>query len=133
MARRLLRSIVTVATAAILTGTALFGVGAWRRSEDTNWCRKAATGGKLLDRQRSACATHRERQRVFFGSVWRTGGREMAECGFRLAQLQLLPEPEARQAILQRYGLDPSGFDSGSRADQARFIEACGSAPQQAR
>jgi hypothetical protein len=60
-----------------------------------------------------------------FGSVWRTGGEEMAECGFQLAQLQLLPDHDARQAILEQYGLDEAGFDSGSREDQNRFIRAC--------
>jgi hypothetical protein len=129
MVRKLLRSAVTVTVTVVLAGTVLFGVGAWRRSQDTNWCREAA-GEELTDRQRSVCISHRQRQRAFFGAVWRTGGREMAECGFRLAQLQLLTDPEPRRAILVPYGLDPSSFDSGSRADQSRFIQACAAAPR---
>ena len=49
----------------------------------------------------------------------------MAECGFHLAQLQLLPDHEGRLTILEQYGLDQAGFDPGSRDDQTRFIRAC--------
>jgi hypothetical protein len=124
---------VTVTLA--LMATALVGIGVWRRSEDAEWCRKATTRpspetaeasvSDFLEQQRSACATHRQRQRVMFGSVWRSGGEEMAECGFHLAQLQLLPDHDGRQAILGQYGLDEAGFDPGSREDQNRFIRAC--------
>ena len=141
MVRSLLRQIVTVATALAIAATALFGVGLWRRSQDAAWCRDAtvSTGGNhsvtldLLERQRSVCVSHREGQRVMFGSVWRTGGQRMAECGFELARLQLVPDPETRRAILKAHGFYSSSFDSGSRADQSRFIDACASdRPQEA-
>jgi hypothetical protein len=135
MLRKLLLRTLTVAITLALMATALVGVGAWRRSEDAQWCRKATTSpsaetaqgsvSDLLEQQRSACATHRQRQRVMFGSVWRTGGEEMAGCGFHLAQLQLLPDHDGRQAILEQFGLDEPGFDPGSREDQNRFIRAC--------
>jgi hypothetical protein len=61
------------------------GVGWWRRSDDTKWCRQAAASGMvagdhpfdsgLLDEVRSACTVQRERQRRIFGAVWRSGGR----------------------------------------------------------
>lgn len=135
MLRKLLLRALTVAVTLALMATALVGMGMWRRSADAEWCRKATTGPSaetahasvpvFLDQQRAACATHRQRQRVLFGSVWRTGGEEMAQCGFHLAQLQLLPDDDGRQAILEQYGLNEGGFDPGSRDDQNRFIRAC--------
>ena len=142
MARSLLRQTVTLASALVVAATALFGTGLWRRSQDTAWCRNAtaATDGNqavtpnLLERQRSVCVAHRQDQRIMFGSVWRTGGQRMADCGFELARLQLLPDPETGRAILKARGLDSSSFDPGSRADQSRFIDACTSVrPQEAR
>ena len=131
MARKLLRQAVTLATSLLLIATGLFGVATWRRSGDTEWCRKATAGNEVaseaLDQQRSTCAVQRQRQRVMFGSVWRSGGRAMAECGFQLTQLQLLADAEARGAILEPHGIDPSDFDSGSRQDQDRFVQACAS------
>jgi hypothetical protein len=131
MARKLLRQAVTVATSLILIAVAVFAMASWRRSGDAEWCRKATTGAEVasdsdvLEQRRSSCAVQRQRQRVMFGSVWRTGGQAMAECGFQLAQLQLLADAEARRAILEPYGIDASGFDSGSRQDQDRFVQAC--------
>ena len=85
MARKLLRQALTLATSLILIATALFAIATWRRSGDTDWCRKATAGSEAasdaLDQQRSSCAVQRQRQRVMFGSVWRSGGRAMAECG----------------------------------------------------
>lgn len=139
MVRKALRRTVPLAISLIVIGTTVFGMGLWRRSGDAKWCRNATTSGEVaetahaltqtpdLERQRSACAVQRQRQRVMFGSVWRTGGREMAECGFQLARLQLLSDPEARDAILQPYGLEDGGFDAGSREGQSRFVQACAS------
>ncbi len=135
MPRSLLRQTVSLAAALSIAATALFGIASWRRAQDTAWCREA-TGGPAahqaapsedLERQRSSCVAHRRDQRVVFGSVWRTGGRTMAECGFDLARLQLVSDPAARAAILEAHGFDPAGFDAGSRADQSRFIEECSS------
>lgn len=139
MARTPLRQLLTLAMPVIIASAGLFGVGLWRRSEDTRWCRGAtATAGNVgntveaqagiggtLEDQRSACATQRQRQRVLFGAVWRTGGEELAACGFGLARLQMLTDPQARGAILASYRLESSGFDAGSREDQDRFIRAC--------
>lgn len=138
MARKLLRLTVTIAASLALTATTFFGIGVWRRSEDAKWCRNATARGAvsgdpqsltpdLLEQQRSACVVQRQRQRVMFGSVWQKGGPAMAECGFELARLQLLSDedPKARAAILERYGIDDSGFLTSSRDDQNRFIQAC--------
>lgn len=134
MLRNALRKTMPLAISLIVIGTTVFGLGLWRRSGDAKWCRNATTSGEVavstpdvLEGQRSACAVQRQRQRVMFGSVWRTGGREMAECGFQLARLQLLSDPVARDVILQPYGLDDKGFDAGSRDDQSRFVKACSS------
>lgn len=139
MARKLLRPIVTIATSLLLSATILFGLSLWQRSEDAKWCRDAIAekavpgnsdrpGFDFLERQRSACANHRQRQRVMFGSVWRTDGRRTAECGFELARVQLLSDDGARRAILERYGIDPAGFEASSRDDQDRFVQRCLSA-----
>jgi hypothetical protein len=133
MARSLLRQVVGLATALVIAATALFGVGVWRRSQDAAWCRDViarqqghqAVPPEHLDRYRSSCAARRQDQRVLFGSLWRTGGRRMAECGFELARLQLVSDPETQGVILEAHGLDNSTFDSGSRRDQSRFIDAC--------
>jgi hypothetical protein len=136
MARTLLRQLVTLAMPLIIGCAGLFGVGLWRRAEDTRWCRAATAASEApqgpqaetqgtLEHQRSACANQRQRQRVMFGAMWRTGGKEMATCGYDLARLQLLSDPQARGAILAPYDLDSSGFDAGSREDQDRFIRAC--------
>lgn len=134
MARTLLRQAVTLATALVIAAMALFGIGMWRQSQDATWCRQAtaisagdqaAVAPDLLQRQRAVCVAHRRDQRIMFGSVWRTGGRRTAECGFELARLQLVGDPETRRAILEARGFDSSSFDSGSRADQSRFIDAC--------
>lgn len=137
MVRRLLRQTVTIATALMLTAAMLFGLGLWRRSEDAKWCRQAAASGvvadeqpsasNVLERVRSACTVQRERQRVMFGSVWRTGGREAAQCGFELARLQLMSyeDPNWYRAVLPQYGVDDPGFEISTREDQDRFVEAC--------
>ena len=137
MARKLLRQTVPIATALILTATMFVGVGWWRRSADAKWCRQAAAGGMvtgdqpldsdLLDQVRSACTVQRERQRVVFGAVWRTGGRETARCGFELARMQLVSyqDSNAYHAVLQRYGVDDVDFDPSNREDQDRFVQAC--------
>ena len=142
MARKLLRRTVMIATALILTAAMFFGLGLWRRSEDTKWCQQSAAGGMvaghqpstpdLLDRVRSACTVQRERQRTMFGSVWRTGGREAAQCGFELARLQLISDedPTWYRAVLARYGVDDPKFEISTREDQDRFVDTCRSNAQ---
>jgi len=143
MLRRLLRPIMTVAITALLTTGTFFGIGAWRRAQDAGWCEKAVMGGAvggdpqalsddLAAKQRNACAIQRQRQRVMFGAVWRRDGTVMAECGFDLARLQLLPDQASRTALLQRYGLpdDPS-FDGVGLDEQDRFIKACAAKSRQ--
>ena len=136
MAKRLLSSIVTVLTTLSLMAAALFAVGTWRKSEDTKWCRNAVMGGTvsanpgrtmpdLVAQQRSACAQQRERQRTMLGALWRKDGEAMAICGFDLARVQLLPDPDARRAIATRYGIDDPTFSGGGRDEQNRFIRAC--------
>jgi hypothetical protein len=137
MMRRLWRPLLTVAITALVTTGTFFGIGAWRRSQDAGWCEKAVMGGTvagdpeslsddLAAQQRDACAVQRQRQRVMFGAVWRKDGTVMAQCGFDLARLQLLPDRAVRVALLQRYGLpdDPS-FDGVGLDEQDRFIKAC--------
>jgi hypothetical protein len=137
MVKRHFRSVVTVVTTLSLMMAALFGVGAWRKSQDTKWCEKAVVGGTvsadpqltapdLVEQQRSACADLRQRQRIMFGSFWRKGGTAMAGCGFDLARVQLLSQyPEAGRAIAARYGIDDPSFDGGGLDQQDRFIRAC--------
>lgn len=137
MARKLLRQTVTIATGIILTAVLFFGVGLWRRSEDAKWCQQAAAGGvvasdqpstsDLLEQVRSACTVQRQRQRVMFGAVWRTGGRETAQCGFELARMQLISYqiPDGHRPVLQRYGVDDADFEISNREDQDRFLNAC--------
>lgn len=62
-----------------------------------------------------------------FGSVWRTGGREAAQCGFELARLQLISDedPYWYRAVLAQYGVDDPGFEISTREDQDRFVNAC--------
>ncbi|MEW6473429.1 MAG: hypothetical protein AB1679_14250 [Actinomycetota bacterium] len=80
----------------------------------------------LVEEQRSACAIQRQRQRVMFGALWRKGGTTMAQCGFELARLQLLPtDREARRAVLEPYGIDDPDFTGGDLGQQDRFIKAC--------
>ena len=133
MIKKLLRPVLPVVVSVALMGTTLLALGLWRRTDDTSWCRKAIAAATdkvtpdLLRQQRSACVVQRQRQRTMFGAVWRRGGRESAACGFELARLQLVGEqdPKAAAAILDRYGIDPSGFDASDRSDTARFVKAC--------
>jgi hypothetical protein len=137
MARKLLRQVVTIGTAVLLAAGLFVGLGLWRRSGDTKWCRQAAAGGvaagerptrpDVLDQVHSACIIQRQRQRSFFGAIWRTGGREAALCGFELARMQLVSytDPEGHHAVLERYGIDASEFEVSSREDQDRFVNAC--------
>lgn len=138
MSRAPLRSTLTIGVTLVLTVSALYGVGLRRRAEDARWCRSATAramvppgteprNGTLLERQRSVCADQRQRQRVMFGAVWRKDGRAMAECGFELGRLQLLSEhdADARDAILASNGIEATGFDSSSSADQSRFLSTC--------
>lgn len=137
MARRLLSSVLTVLATLSLMAGALFGIGTWRKSEDTKWCERAVMAGSLsgdpqlaapdlVRDQQSVCAEQRRRQRMMFGSFWRKGGTVMAQCGFDLARLQMLGlSPEARGAITARYGIDDPDFGGGSREEQDRFIGAC--------
>lgn len=131
MIKKLLRTVLPVVISVALAATAFFALGVWRRADDTKWCKDATADGtvtpELLEQQRSACVGQRQRQRVMFGSVWRSGGQTTAECGFQLARLQLLREedPKAAAAILGQYGIDPSGFESSDRANQTRFLKAC--------
>lgn len=137
MVRKLLRPVVTIVTPFVLAGGLLFGVGLWRKADDADWCRRATAGGvvagsqglapPVLDDMRSACRVQRERQRVMFSGVWRQGGQAAAQCGFELARLQLMADhdPDGRDALLQRYGIDPSGFEISDRPDQDRFLQAC--------
>lgn len=137
MARKLFRQVVSIGTAVLLAAGLFYGLGLWRRSGDEKWCRQAAASGiaagerpigaRVLDQVGSACIVQRQRQRSFFGAIWRTGGREAAFCGFELARMQLVSDtaPEDQRAILQRYGIDASTFELSSRQDQDRFINAC--------
>lgn len=137
MVRRLLRQIVPVAASLILSAGVFFAMAAWRRSEDAKWCRNAtvvsprpgdtrALTPAIAEREREVCAVQRRRQRAVFGAVWRTGGQELAECGFGWARFQIRTyvEPEAAAAVLERYGLD-AGLEPSSREDQQRFLDAC--------
>ena len=38
---------MTVALTALMTTGAFFGVGAWRRAQDTGWCEKAVMAGTV--------------------------------------------------------------------------------------
>ena len=137
MARKLLRQTVAIATGLLLMAAMFFGLGLWRRSGDVKWCRDAAVGlvdtgpsplpGDLVDQVRSVCTVQRQRQRTMFGAVWRTGGQRSADCGFEVARLQVVSDrdPDARSAILEKFGFADSDFDSGSRTDQDRFVQAC--------
>lgn len=137
MARKLLRQTVAITTGLLLMAAMFFGLGLWRRSGDAKWCRDAAVGlvdtgasplsGDLVEQVRSICTVQRQRQRTMFGAVWRNGGQESAECGFEVARLQVISDrdPEARSAILESFGFAGSDFDSGSREDQNRFVQAC--------
>lgn len=135
MIRRLLRPIVPVAASLLLTAGTFYAVAAWRRSEDAKWCRNAtavsalpgdqSVAEKLVEQERAACLTQRHRQRAMFGAVWRTGGREMAECGFGWARYQMRTYmAEAAAAVLAQYGIDET-LEPSSREDQDRFIRAC--------
>jgi hypothetical protein len=146
MIRKVLRQLVPfVASLAIVT-VAFGGVALWRRAEDTRWCRTAAAkyppvagdnaSPDLLKAERAACLIQRQRQRSMFGSVWRTGGQETAECGFELARLQLITEkdPQSEGALLAPFGItDPAKFDASGTDDADRFLKACLSRRQQAR
>ncbi len=137
MARKLWRQTATIATALMLTPAMFFALALWRRSDDAKWCQHAAAGGvvadirplspDLLEQVRSACIVQRQRQRVMLGSVWRTGGREAAQCGFELARLQLLSyeDPGGYRAVLARFGVDDPEFDISTRQGQDRFVAAC--------
>ena len=137
MVRRLLRPIMTVAITALLTAGTFFGIGAWRRAQDSSWCEKVVMGGTvagdpqalsddLAAKQRVACEVQRRHQRVMFGAVWRKDGTVMAQCGFDLARLQLATDQGARTDLLQRYGLpDAPGFDGDGMDEQGTFIKAC--------
>lgn len=138
MTRKLFRRVVTLVASLILTATTFFGIAAWRRSEDARWCRNAtmrstqadgtqSVTSDLLERERSACAVQRQRQRAMFGTFWRTGGQEMAECGFEWARFQMLSyeDPKAATAILKPYGIDEPDFDASSGDNTKRFIQAC--------
>ncbi|HKY75978.1 MAG TPA: hypothetical protein VJS45_07555 [Acidimicrobiia bacterium] len=137
MARKLLRQLATIGTAVLLAAGLFVGLGLWRRSGDAEWCRQAAAGSLpagekrltpgVLDDVHSACIVQRQRQRSFFGAIWRTGGQEAARCGFELARLQLssVHDPEGHRAVLERYGVDDSAFEVSSREGQDRFVKAC--------
>ena len=137
MIRRPLRQILPVAASLILTAGTLFAVATWRRSEDAKWCRNApaisalpgdaqSVDENLLEQERAACLTQRQRQRAMFGAVWRTGGREMAECGFEWARYQVRTylAPESAAAVLAPYGIDEP-LEPSSHEDRDRFIRAC--------
>jgi hypothetical protein len=113
-----------------------FLVGRWRQSQDADWCRRAqvvaAPGGKNASpdpdaaRQRAACVALRRSQRSLFGAVWRTGGKEMADCGVQWGRYQQLSEgdPAAAKAELETRGIhDP--LEPSSAADEHRFIQHC--------
>lgn len=149
MVGKVLRQGLTIATSLALAASLFFGFGLWRRSQDTKWCRDATAAAvgatqaghvqpgvaDFIEQQRSACVVQRQRQRQMLGAVWRTGGQRVAECAFQLARLQLVADqdPEERRAILEQFGFDPSTFDTGSRVDQDRFVEACRSGGHEAR
>jgi hypothetical protein len=136
MARKVLHQSVAVLTGLALMVAMFFGLGLWRRSQDSRWCQQAIAGGAvagstavtsdLLTQVRSACRLQRERQRVMFGAVWRPDGPETAQCGFELARLQLTSyqDAEGYRALLQAYGLGDA-FELSSREDQDRFVNSC--------
>jgi hypothetical protein len=137
MVRRLFRPVLTVVTTLAVMAGALSAIGIWRRSEDAKWCEKAVMAGTVLgdpqqvsadlvEQQRSACAQQRQHQRVMLGAMWRKDGTAMAQCGFELARLQMLfDNRQARQAILQPYGLHDPEFDGAGLAQQDQFMKAC--------
>lgn len=137
MARKLLQQAVAIVTGVVLMAGMFFGLGLWRRSQDSRWCRHATAGGvvgggepvasQLLAEMRSACTLQRERQRRMFGAVWRRGGPDTARCGFEFARLQLISgqDTEAYRALLQQYGLHDGAFEVSNRDDQDRFVKAC--------
>jgi hypothetical protein len=140
MARTLWRKIITVGATVALTAASLLGVVTWRRYQDAKWCQNATTAASaaagtdgpsvsdLLHQERSACADQRRRQRAFFGAVWRSGGPEMAACGFEWARVQMLGEqdPAAAAAILASYGItDLPNFDTSSGDNESGFIQVC--------
>ena len=131
MVKKLVRWTLPVAISIALAGTACVALGAWRRANDTTWCQHATAGDtvtpEVLNEQRSACATQRQRQRTMFGALWRRGGETAAQCGFELARLQLVEDqdPKAAAAILDRYGIDATDFDASDRTNQQRFTAAC--------
>lgn len=129
MARKLFHQAVAIATGLVMMAGMFFGLGLWRRSQDSRWCQHATASGvmgggepvtsQLVAQMRSACSLHRERQRVMFGAVWRRGGPDTARCGFELARLQLI------SGHLQQYGFGGSAFEASNRNDQDRFVKAC--------
>ena len=146
MLRTFLRQTLALATSLAVALGLFVGVGLWRKSEDSRWCRQVVantvtTGAvqpgtpDLNEQTHTACVVQRRRQRQMFGAVWRSGGERTAECGFEVARLQLVSDqdPEARRAILERFGFDPSTFDSGSRVDQDRLVQACQARGHEAR
>jgi hypothetical protein len=146
MLRKLLRQIVPVVASLALTAGGFAGVAAMRRSEDAKWCREAtaknplpgnatAASPDLLEKERTACALQRHRQRAMFGAVWRTGGKETAECGFELARIQLITDRDQRAEapLLAPFGIAESTFDASSNESADRFLKACLSKRQEAR
>ena len=138
MLRKVLHHVVTPAASLILTAAVFFGMAAWRRSEDATWCRNATTNSAVpgltrpatserLEQERSACRVQRQHQRAWFGAVWRSDGRAMAECGFEWARFQIVTyeDPKAASAVLAPYGIDAPEFDGSSGTSRDRFIQAC--------
>ena len=146
MVRKVFRQVLPFVVSFAVVAAGFGGTALWRRAEDTRWCESAsakhppAAGDnadpELVRDERSACVVQRHRQRSMFGSVWRTGGQEAAECGWELARIQLITEknPQAEGALLAPFGItDPAKFDASGNEDAARFLKACLSTRQQAR
>jgi hypothetical protein len=138
MVRKVFRQVLPFVASFALVVAGFGGTALWRRAQDTSWCRSAAAehpaaagdsaDPDLLKDERAACAIQRQRQRSMFGSVWRTGGQEAAECGWELARIQLITEknPQAEGALLAPFGItDPAKFDASGTEDAERFLKAC--------
>lgn len=146
MVRKVLRQVVPFLASFLTVAVVFGGVALWRRAEDQSWCRSAvakppagfneAPDADLAKAERAACVIQRHRQRSMFGSVWRTGGAEAAECGFDLARIQLITakNSQAEGPLLAPFGItDPSTFDASGTEDADRFLHACLATRQQAR
>jgi hypothetical protein len=140
--KNILRNALPLVGAAALAVGAVVGtglvVGQIRHSQDVAWCRKVVPtlmtvrGAQVpvppeeLAQARAGCAAQRRTQRGLLGAVWRTGGKEMANCGVTWARYQQLSDTDASKAaaVIAPYGFS-SPLEASSRSDQQDFINAC--------